>query len=41
MAKEQITPHRKIYKIVNLGSKEDMLKIMKLDTIEKISKKIY
>ena len=41
MAKEQITPHRKIYKIVTLGSKEDMLKIIKLDNIEKINKNIY
>ena len=41
MAKEQTTPHRKIYKTVTLGSKEDMLKIIKLDNIEKISKNIY
>ena len=41
MAKEQTNPHKKIYKIVTLGSKEEMLKIIKLDNIEKISKNIY
>tara|TARA_B100001564_G_scaffold277286_1_gene239133 strand:+ start:892 stop:1017 length:126 start_codon:yes stop_codon:yes gene_type:complete len=41
MAKEQITPHKKIYTIVILGSKDDMLNIIKLNIIEKINKNIY
>ena len=38
IAKEQIIPHKKIYKFVIVGSKDGELKIRKLIIIERINK---